>query len=292
MTCVGLTVLDVVQRVDCPVSWGRKSVSTSAEVTVGGPAANAAICVAKLLGTATLVTGVGGGAMAELVRAELEAWNVHLIDLAPAGWRLPVASCLVGADGERTVVAPGALATSWSLNAQARQAIDVAGALLVDGHHPVAAEEALRSVEECRVQQGRAPLTLVDAGSVKAHVQEWLPLLDIVAGSADYAAGLTESPEAAMELVLTAGAGAVVMTDGPGDIRWATAQGDRGCMRPPRVTAVDTLGAGDAFHGALAAGMATGMGLADAVALAAETASCRVAYEGARAWMSSVSLLP
>ncbi|GAB77669.1 hypothetical protein AUCHE_05_05840 [Austwickia chelonae NBRC 105200] len=292
MTCVGLTVLDVVQRVRGPVLWGCKAVSSSAEVTVGGPAANAAICAARLSGSATLVTGVGRGAAAELVRAELAEWNVRLIDLAPVGWQLPVASCLVGEDGERTVVAPGALSTSWPLDAQATLAVETAGVLLVDGHHPVAAEGALRSVHCSRGRGEASAITLVDAGSVKSHVQGWMPMLDIVAGSADYAVALAGSPDAAMELVLAAGAKAAVMTDGPGDIRWTTSSGERGRVTPPQVTAVDTLGAGDAFHGALAAGLAAGMDLGEAVGLAARTASSRVSWQGARSWMSTVPPLP
>jgi sugar/nucleoside kinase (ribokinase family) len=52
------------------------------------------------------------------------------------------------------------------------------------------------------------------------------------------------------------------------------------------VTARDTLGAGDAFHGALAASVAArAADLAGCVALAAEVASARCARLGARGWL-------
>ena len=44
--CVGLTTLDVVQRVSEPVVLGGKSRSDAVELVAGGPAANAAVTAA------------------------------------------------------------------------------------------------------------------------------------------------------------------------------------------------------------------------------------------------------
>lgn len=62
-----------------------------------------------------------------------------------------------------------------------------------------------------------------------------------------------------------------------------------GC--PPQVVAVDTLGAGDAFHGALAALLASGADLAAGVLGACEVAALRVSVAGARGWLSGVPAL-
>lgn len=284
VVCLGLAILDVVQRVSEPVVWGRKHVSTATELTAGGPATNAAVCAARLTGAATLLTGLGASAAAVAVRAELESYAVRVIDLAPPGWQLPVAACLVDAAGERTVVSPGALATTWGLTVEARRVIDTADAVLLDGHHPAAAAEALARASTAA---GR-PRTVLDAGSAKPHTADWLPRLDVVAGSADYAAGLGLDLVAAVDHVLAAGARSAVMTDGPNEVLWA--ESDRRLYRvpPPSVVAVDTLGAGDAFHGALTAALAAGRPLAEAVPLAARVGAIRVAHCGARAWLAKI----
>lgn len=54
----------------------------------------------------------------------------------------------------------------------------------------------------------------------------------------------------------------------------------------PLVAAVDTLGAGDAFHGAYAHAIATGAPAAEAVRVAVGVAALRVQHRGPRAWMA------
>ena len=284
VVCLGLAVLDVVQRVAAPPEWGRKHVSTSAEVVAGGPATNAAVCAARLLGSATLITGLGGGTAGAAVRAELSSYDVSVVDLAPPEWEPPVAACLVDPAGERMVVSPGALSTPWGLSAAARDAVVGADVLLLDGHHPVAAQEALDVAREAGVR------TVLDAGSAKPHAEAWLARLDVVAGSADYAAGLGLDLTGAVEHALAAGAGAAVMTDGAAPLLVRErGMGEAVRVRPPGVRAVDTLGAGDAFHGALAAGLATGKGLVEACEQAARVAARRVEHAGARAWLEGVT---
>ena len=56
----------------------------------------------------------------------------------------------------------------------------------------------------------------------------------------------------------------------------------------PPVAAVDTAGAGDAFHGALAVALATGQDLPVALASAVRVAGIRVVHAGPRAWLTFV----
>ena len=79
-----------------------------------------------------------------------------------------------------------------------------------------------------------------------------------------------------------------VMTDGPGEVLWSCPTGT-GRLQPPAVEARDTLGAGDAFHGALVASLlANGGRLDEAVARAAGVASSRVQHVGARGWLKEL----
>ncbi|MEL4359302.1 MULTISPECIES: carbohydrate kinase family protein [unclassified Luteococcus] len=280
---LGLTTLDVVQRVGERPPWGVKSVVESTELTAGGPAANAAVTAAALLGRATLITGLGSSPAAHTARADLEAHGVTIIDLADPSFTLPVSTCVVEPDGTRTVFSTSALRTRFQLNDAAHRALATADALLVDGHHPVAAGMALGLLADSPC------LTVLDAGSVKPAAESWLSWLDVVAGSADYAQGLGVDLAGAVRHVLERGATAAVMTDGGGKILWRNPS-EQGMVQPPSVSAVDTLGAGDAFHGALVAHLLLSDGdLAAAVAAASRVASLRVQHAGARGWLNHLS---
>lgn len=281
--CLGLTNLDVVQRLEGAPRWGHKQVVASTELCAGGPAANAAVTAAALLGECTLVTGLGTGPAAELCRADLARKGVRIVDLAPAGWTLPTSTCLVAADGERTVFSESALNSRLLLTDEAREVLALADGLLLDGHHPVAAGMAVGLVAD------RDCVTVLDAGSVKPAAESWLSWLDVVAGSADYARGLGTDLEGAVAHVLDAGATAAVMTDGPREVLWCHPAA-AGRVRPEQVDATDTLGAGDAFHGALLAGLLLHEGdLGRAVELATATGTRRVRTPGARAWLQGLS---
>ncbi|MGO4957413.1 carbohydrate kinase family protein [Luteococcus sp. Sow4_B9] len=277
---LGLTTLDVVQRVESRPPWGVKSVVESTELAAGGPAANAAITAAAMLGRTTLVTGLGHSSAAQTARADLEEHGVTVVDLAEPTFPLPVSTCIVEADGTRTVFSTSALRSRYQLNDAARAALAGADALLVDGHHPVAAGMALGLLADSPC------LTVLDAGSVKPAAESWLSWLDVVAGSADYATGLGTDLHGAVEHALGKGATTAVMTDGAATTLWAGPT-ERGEVTPPTVTAVDTLGAGDAFHGALVASLLLNDGdLGTAVQEAVRQASIRVQYTGARAWLN------
>lgn len=277
---LGLTTLDVVQRVDARPPWGVKSVVASTELTAGGPAANAAITAAAFLGRTTLITALGSTAAAHTARADLAEYGVTIVDLADDGWHIPVSTCIVEPDGTRTVFSTSALRSRFQLNDAARAALSRADALLVDGHHPVAAGMALGLLADSPC------LTVLDAGSVKPAAESWLSWLDVVAGSADYAAGLGVDLAAALDHALAKGATAAVMTDGGRAALWADPT-QRGSIQPTPVTAVDTLGAGDAFHGALVASLLLDGGdLGRAVAEACRVAGIRVQHAGARGWLN------
>ena len=56
----------------------------------------------------------------------------------------------------------------------------------------------------------------------------------------------------------------------------------------PQVPARDTLGAGDAFHGAAALAVARGQAWSDGLTFAARVAAVRVQHPGPRAWHSAL----
>jgi sugar/nucleoside kinase (ribokinase family) len=292
--CVGLTTLDVVHHLDGAPRWGTKQRSVGGELLAGGPAANAAVTAARLLGSARLLTAVGTLPGSDAARADLAAHGVGVIDLAPPGWALPAASALVDVrTGERTVVSPGALGGRAVDGAQYSLAglLDGIGVVLLDGHHPRLAARVAAEATHAGV-----PVVL-DAGSWKEELDPVLPRVTVSACSADLRppggprAG--DDPVAVATALHRRGVASVLVTDGPRPVVWSTLDGGRGSVAVPAVRAVDTLGAGDAFHGALAAALLGPAGdLPRCAELAARVAAVRCAHLGSRAWLAEPALDP
>ncbi len=276
-TCwfVGLTTLDVVHRASAPPARNQKITASRQDVAAGGPAANAAVTAAALGVDAVLISALGSGPVAAAARADLEAHGVTVVDVADEGFALAVSAVLVDEEtGERSVVSPdGALATVPAPPQVLLARLPEPEVVLLDGHHPMLA----RAVLAWLATTSPPPRVVLDAGRWRPIFAELIPAADIVAASADFA-----FPE---DLPVH---GAVVTTHGADPVEWRAADGRAGRVDVPRVEARDTLGAGDAFHGALVAALAGGAALPEAVERAARVASARVGVVGPREWLTLV----
>lgn len=273
----GLCTIDVVQRVAELPAPGEKVRSLSTEVAAGGPATNAAVTVAALGGTATLVTALGSHPLAALARADLAACGVEVYDVTPQ-FRGPPALSAVAvreSDGERTVVSrdAGALPPSFRPSFPRHgDLVTSADAVLLDGHHPDLALGAAQWARE------RGIPVVLDAGSWKPVLTELLPLVDIAACSAHFRAPGQNLRERGVPTVIT--------TAGQDPVRWWTWKG-AGEIPVPKVEARDTLGAGDVWHGALARGVGR-FELPGLIRFANEVAAERVKHVGPRSWLAAV----
>ncbi|HLS74111.1 MAG TPA: PfkB family carbohydrate kinase [Actinomycetaceae bacterium] len=281
----GLATLDVIHRIDAPPGPNQKITAHAQFVAAGGPAANAAVTFAALGGQAVLLTALGQGTIAETIAAELREQDVEVIDLAPALRDVaPVSSVTVlEATGERSVI--GGDATSLHAPcpdpAQVRDLLTGADVVLLDGHHP----ELARAVRDA-AREAALP-TVLDAGRWKPIMDELVGAVTDVVASADFRTpGAATAAETATALQAR-GATRVVTTAGPDPISWWD-NGQRGEIAVPPVRAVDTLGAGDVFHGAYAYSLAAGAGVEERIRYAAEAAAIRCAMVGPRSWVSAV----
>ena len=266
VVCVGLTTLDMVQAVDALPGSNQKVVATDFWWDVGGPAANAARVAARLGCEVRLVTALGGTELAELARTRLA--GVEVIDLAPHDHQLPVSMIMVPPDGARSVVSRNAAGLS-DAPLPASTVVDGAGVVLHDGH----------LLEASVALAGRpAPIHLLDGGSWKPGLQELLPLLDIAVVSADFALP-GRSPEQALDDLTGLGIPRVARTRGSDPVLAVIGEHRRSFDVPP-VEALDTTGAGDVLHGALAAHLALGLDFTAALGAAIDQASRSVAGRG------------
>lgn len=290
---VGLCTVDLVQRVAELPAPSQKLQSSGVEVVAGGPAANAAVTVAALGRAARLVSVLGCHPLAGLARDDLARHGVRVVDLRPEWGEPPAVSSVVvrDRDGERVVVSHNAAGVAAPGEPDWPSLFTGVGALLVDGHHPTLAVAAARAA------RGRRVPVVLDAGSDKPVMGELLPLVDVCACSGSFRlgrAGVRGTERAVHEL----GVPVVARTAGAGPVRWSVSSNGRvraGSVRPPVVRARDTLGAGDAWHGALVAGVAD-LGrvpgadeLPGLVDRANRVAAARVAVVGARAWLGAVA---
>jgi sugar/nucleoside kinase (ribokinase family) len=270
VVAVGLCTVDVVQRVHTLPAPGEKVQSLSVEVAAGGPAANAAVAVAALGGRVRLSTVLGAHPLARLAAEDLSSCGVELSDALPDRAEPPAVSAVSvrTADGERTVVSHNASGVSASAS------VDLSGAdaVLLDGHHPTLALQAAQAA------RARGIPVVLDAGSWKPVLTELLSYVDICACSTAFSA-----PTPLTNPV-------VITTHGPAPVTWSTGT-THGEVAAPTVTARDTSGAGDVWHGALTLAVArlgrvpTAAELPTMIEYANHAAAVRIQHEGARAWV-------
>ena len=282
---VGLATLDVIHRIDEPPAVNQKMTAAAQFMAAGGPAANAAVTFAALGGQAVLVTALGADPVADLVRSDLVAHGVEVIDAAAGVPRpVPVSSVsVVDATGDRSVVSLDAVAS----DVPAPEALDslIAGAdvVLVDGHHPAIGLAAARSARRQQVP------CVVDAGRWKPVMADLVPNAPDMVCSGDFRTPGTDSAEGTATALLADGVPTVVITDGGAPVRWWSG-GEAGSVEVPTVEVRDTLGAGDAFHGAYCYFGAAGVvRLAERVEAAARVAALRCSVIGPRAWLAQLS---
>ena len=301
----GLTTLDVVHRSAHAPGRNEKVTATRQDVAAGGPAANAAVVFAALGGHARLVTALGTGAVAQIAREDLERHGVEVVDVTP-GSRADLGVSAIRVDaatGERSVLSMDAAGrgpgTDTVSALDADRLVADAHVLLLDGHHP-----ALARTFAAAAARRAGLLLVVDAGRWRPVMGELLPAATTVIASADFRwhgadgseAGGTTAPWSDLVHVQQ------VVTHGAEPVQWWTS-GAAGEVRVPPVEALDTLGAGDAFHGAFAfyaASDALGTAVVseggeDALALrrqltaAAAVAALRCSVVGPREWLEHLS---
>ncbi len=277
---VGSVNLDVVVPVERHPAPGETVLGGDHEQLPGGKGANQAVAAARLGCAVAFVGRVGADDPGRRLRATLDREGVDTRALrdddAPSG----LAMISVAPGGENTiVVSPGANGRVGAPDV--RDAADLlarAAVTLVQLEIPPEAVTAAARAAGGTLVLNPAPARDLDP-EVLARAGVLVPNrteLGLLAG--------TDPPRGADEAAAVAatidGPGAVVVTLGEhGAVVVEGGQGEH--VPAPRVDAVDTTGAGDAFCGALADALARGADLVEAVRWAVRAASLSVTRAGA-----------
>jgi ribokinase len=216
---------------------------------------------------------------------EAEGLDVSMLGRAkdsPTG----VALIVVGPDGENLItVAPGANAHLSPADIEkAKDAIRGARVVLAQLEVPLETVEAA-----FRIAARAGVRTLLNPAPAPEKLPKGLlARTDVIIPNRSEAEALTgvaipsvEAAGAACAALRDAGAGSVVTTLGEEGAVFSGPEG-AGHLRPPGVDAADTTGAGDAFCGALAACLAEGRSLSDAVRFACAAGALACTVRGAQ----------
>ncbi len=253
VVCAGVVTADLVFRMTEPIDAPIKYRATDSVLTTGGCALNAAAAVARLGGEADLAGCVGADVFGKMVRDEVaeEGVATNLL-ICVDGVPTARSAVLVGPSGERTIVNhrdPRLFAATPTLPEPFP--FDAA---LADTRWPQGAEvllSAARAAGRPGVLDAESPVAGA-SGALRAasHVAFSEQGLHDWAGPGDQTKALTR---AAIDLgawvCVTRGPRAVLVHDG-------TALTEIPAFA---VEAVDTLGAGDVWHGAFALFLAEGL---------------------------------
>ncbi|SDB59015.1 PfkB family carbohydrate kinase [Bauldia litoralis] len=286
--CVGIAVLDNMFAVERFPTEPTKVFAREFHQIGGGPASNAAATIAKLGGKATYWGRVGDDAIGARLIEELSEYEVDVgtVRRVPDR-RTGVSAVVVDERGERMIFAfaDRELDTdpSW-LPDEIPDGVDV---VLCDVRWPAASEKVMRKARARGLQVVLdADLTTDDAIArligYSTHAVFSSPALERLTGTRNIEAGLRAAQERTE--------GAVSVTLGAKGFAWIEGSDIRK-IDSYSVPVVDTLAAGDVFHGAFALGIAEGMTIERAGRFAAAAAGLKCTRWGGRAGIPTRSEL-
>jgi sulfofructose kinase len=264
VVCVGHAALDAIVAVPRLPRADERLPATDGVLAGGGPAATAAVALARLGVPVAFAGRVGDDPAGAFVRDGLARDGVDVSLLGVVAGATPFTACLVGPDGDRVLLpTPGTL-PPLTLTEPLRDALRHAAWLHVD-HVGAAILPALRaSGLAVRVSvDGGNPIPGLALDGIDLYAPTVTALLELT-GAADTKSGLRAA--------LDEGARLVVATDGARGAHAAWVED--GLIQsihvpaPPVAGLVSTLGAGDAFHGGLLAALREQRPIEDALAMA------------------------
>ncbi len=280
VVCAGMAVIDNVYRVHAFPAPGTKNRAGEYFSVLGGCAANAAVAVRRLGGQARVVAPLGGPAgndvtgdaiLGLLERERINVEHVTRVD----GARSSQSTILIDRSGERIIVSYRDPALEQARPHDPGPAIAGADAVLIDNRFP----EFVLPI--ARAASGSGKIVVLDGDKPTRLTDALLRVATHIVFSADglRATAETQDLPTALRLVAKRTDAFVAVTDGPNDMLWRQ---DGLLQRLPafRVDVVDTLGAGDVFHGAFALALAEGHVPRLAMRFAAAAAAIKCARSG------------
>lgn len=273
--CVGTSAYDLTFAVEAHPLPDEKLFATSFVGCGGGPAANAAVTVVRLGGTAVLAGYLGNDIFGQLHLEELQAEGVLTDWIVRGASPTPVSTIIAKPDGQRALIAhqgdPDKLPADSLDFSQIEPKV-----ILFDGHEPHLSLPLAAWARENQIP------TVLDAGSLHVGTEKLAEHVDYLICSEKFARQYTgEASEQLALRQLAEAAPFVAITRGERGLVWRNGQAD-GQLPAFAVTAVDTTGAGDTFHGAFVWCLAQQQEWLESLRFASAAAALCCTKQGAR----------
>ncbi|GMO12347.1 sugar kinase [Bradyrhizobium sp. TM233] len=277
--CIGIPVRDLTFRVEAVPARGSKANASHLAEICGGNALNAAIAIARLGGHVSFAGPMGdaremssGFILAQMTQEGID--TTHIVRMPDM--TTPVSAIMIEPSGERTLTIyrdPGL----W------RVKLPNADELLVDCR-AVLVESRCASfcVDLCAEARRRGIPVIVGvdrAMSLQDGLLTAASHLLFASEQVQETAGIADDAKA-LQLLARLTPAFLAATRGPLGTIWLNEAGEPKETAAFPVQAVDTLGAGDVFHGAFALGLAEGKGVPEALRFAAAAAALKCTRHG------------
>jgi sulfofructose kinase len=271
--CAGGAVQDIVMRVDKFPDAGTKVQASDFLITSGGQAGNAAVAVARLGGQVSFAGPLGAGddEFASRIVASLKRENIDCAGVMRVpGAISSVSLILVDARGEKMIATRRDQGLSSVAPEHPERIVATVNAVLLDNRYP----DFVTPI--CKAAQARRIPRVLDLDRAAALDDPLLLACSHVISSAEALRGSTgiDDLPAALAKIGERFDGFLAYTDGPDGVYWL----DHGKVRHMdafKVKAIDTLGAGDVFHGAFTFRLVESGDIIDAMRFAAAAAAIK-----------------
>lgn len=275
----GVAVLDFVFTVDDMPRSAEKYRAKDAKIVGGGGAANAAVAIARLGGNAKLATRLGQDQIAGLILDDLsrEGVDCSMVKQFP-GKRSSFSSIFVDSAGERQIVNFRDFDTGSEVDWITAGDLAHVNAALADTRWPSGGAAVMRIAREMGVP------AVVDAEAPFEHAGDILRTATHIAFSTQGLrayAGDDDDLERGLSKAAAATGAWVCVTAGEAGVAFL---GDGKFGRVPAypVEAIDTLAAGDVWHGAFTLRLAEGAPETEAIRFANAAAALKCQTRGGR----------
>jgi sulfofructose kinase len=278
--CIGIAVMDQIFTLDSLPKEGGKYFANNYLEVGGGPAATAAVTIAKLGGQVEFWGRVGDGKIGDRIIEELNSYgvNTEYVKRIPAA-QSSISAVLVDKHGERLIInrpTPGLDPDpSWlPLERIASQ-----NGVLADSRWTEGAELVFKMAKAAGIP------ALLDADSTPDN--QTAKLVEVASHVAFSENGLNamaagENVISALKQVNKDYEAWVCVTQGSKGTFWLD-QEQLKSQPAYSVDVIDTLGAGDVFHGALIFALADGLAIPEAIKFSSATAALKCTQLGGRA---------
>jgi len=269
--CAGIAVEDFLFKVERFPQPGEKAQASTLIATAGGCAANAAIAVSRLGGEARFTGPIGtddasARFLAGLARDQVDASQIERVD----GGSISVSGIMIDGTGEKLVATRRGERLGDARPRDPAALVADVDIVMADNRFP----NFVRPILQAAVNRGIAAVLDGDQATTPDDPLFAIATHVIFSSEALRATTHIEDLPAALTTIASVAPGFLAVTNGPDGVWWLEHGRPRHLLAFP-IEAVDTLGAGDTFHGAFALALVEGCDIEQAMRFAAAAAALK-----------------